>query len=65
MLVHALLENVDLGDRLRGVFSTGEKARAAAFELRDKNRERLGSVPDNYLARLHVTTFEVDQLDYP
>lgn len=64
-LVHVLLEHIDLGDRLRGVFSTPEKAREAALELRDKDRQRLGSVPDDYLKQLHITTFEVDVLDYP
>jgi len=65
MLVHVLLEHIDLGGRVRGVFTTPEKARDAAFELRDRDRERLGSVPDDYLSRLHITTFETDVLDYP
>lgn len=65
MLVHLLLEHIDLGDRVRGVFTTPELARAAALELRDKDLERLGSVPHDYLARLHICTFETDKVDYP
>jgi hypothetical protein len=65
MLVHVLLEHIDLGDRLRGVFTTYELARAAALEMRDRDLERLGRLPDDYLRRLHITTFETDRLDYP
>lgn len=64
-VVHLLLEHVGLGDRVRGVFTTPQQANEAARELKRKDTERLGSVPEDYLARFHVATFPLDDLDYP
>jgi hypothetical protein len=62
-LTHLLLEHVGLGDRVRGVFTTPQKAREAAHALLQKDMERLGSVPEDYFAKLHISAFMLDQLD--
>lgn len=68
-VAHLLLEHIDLGDRVRGVFATPEEATAAIHELRRLDTERFGAVgielPHDYLARFHVATFVVGALDYP
>jgi hypothetical protein len=63
--VHLLLEHVGLGDRVRGVFTTPQQANEAAHALLQKDLERLGSVPDDYFAKIHIATFPLDDLDYP
>ena len=68
-LVHLVLEHVDLGDRVRGVFSDPGDANEAIRELKRRDAARFGAVgielPHDYLARFRVTTFALNELDYP
>lgn len=65
MMVYLLLEGVDLGDRVRGVFSSQALAQEAAYDLASKQVERLGRESAVTLKNLQIEPFQLDELDYP
>lgn len=65
MTVWLLLEAIDLGDHVRGVFAEREQANAAAWELCRRDKLRLGVAMGVTMAGLRVEEMTMGELDYP
>lgn len=63
--VHLLLEHVGEGVQVLGVFSTPGLASRSARLVAEAEERRFGRPVADTLQRLHVTTFHLDDLDYP
>lgn len=67
--VYLLLERIDLGDRVRGVFQTEKEAELAITVLLHLRMERYDWTFDqacqNYRDGLKIECFEVGKIDFP